>query len=158
MSQLIMVGGQFSDLGASAELASEGVGGFVFFGAPAAGTGVALTSQISALSSAAPIAPFMSTDEEGGEIARLSNLVGALPWPRRQMAQEWTSAELTTQLASVARTMKALGIDMDLAPVLDTASSTDTIDDENERSFSENGGQARASTDWPNLTGPSDAG
>ncbi len=83
----------------------------------------------------------MATDEEGGEIERLSNIVGALPWPR-QMAEEWTPAQLTEQVAAVARGMRALGMNMDLAPVLDTASSTDLIDDENYRSFSENGAVA----------------
>jgi beta-N-acetylhexosaminidase len=80
----------------------------------------------------------MATDEEGGEIARLANLVGQLPWPR-QMAEEWSPPEVTEQLTTVARSMKALGMNMDLAPVVDTASSTDSIDDEDLRSFSENG-------------------
>jgi len=138
-----MVGAQYSDPGASDQVVSQGAGGLVFFGAPAAGTGASLTTEISSLAAAARIPPFMSTDEEGGEIARLSNLVGSLPWPR-QMAGEWTPSELTTHLAAVARTMKTLGMNMDLAPVLDTASSTDTIDDENERSFSEDGATAAA--------------
>jgi beta-N-acetylhexosaminidase len=141
LAQLIMVGAQYSDPGASAQVLTDGAGGLVFFGSPAAGTGSTLASQIAALETSARIVPLMSTDEEGGEIARLSNLVGALPWPR-QMAEEWTPAELSAQLATVARAMKALGMNMDLAPVLDTASSTDTIDYEEYRSFSEDGATA----------------
>ena len=91
-----------------------------------------------ALLGAAHIVPLMATDEEGGEIERLSNVVGALPWPR-QMAEQWSTAEVTAQLTGVAQRMRALGMNMDLAPVLDTASSTDTIDDEDFRSFSEVG-------------------
>ena len=91
-----------------------------------------------ALLRAARIVPLMATDEEGGEIERLSNIVGALPWPR-QMAEEWSTAEVTRSWRGVAMKMRALGMNMDLAPVLDTASSTDTIDEENFRSFSEVG-------------------
>jgi beta-N-acetylhexosaminidase len=141
LAQLIMVGGEYSDPGASAQDLADGAGGLVFLGQPAAGTGPSLTSEMTSLLGSARVAPFMATDEEGGEIERLSNIVGALPWPR-QMANEWTPAEVTAQVATVARGMRALGMNMDLAPVLDTASSTDTIDDENDRSFSENGSVA----------------
>ncbi len=115
----------------------------MWFGEPAAGTGPTLTSQIQALIHDARVLPFMATDEEGGEIARLTNLVGALPWPR-QMAEEWSAAEVTEELATVASRMRALGMNMDLAPVLDTAPSTDTIDEENYRSFSVVGATAGA--------------
>ena len=143
LSQLIMVGGNYSDPGASEQDVSEGAGGLVFLGQPPAGSGPTLTSQMDALVQAAHIIPLMSTDEEGGEIERLSNIVGALPWPR-QMAEEWSTIEVTAQLTSVAEKMRALGMNMDLAPVLDTASSTNTIDDENFRSFSDVGATAGA--------------
>src|SRR5262245_61286528 len=42
LEQLLMVSGQFSDLGASTSMAAAGVGGFVFFGQPAAGSGSAI--------------------------------------------------------------------------------------------------------------------
>jgi beta-N-acetylhexosaminidase len=115
----------------------------VFLGEPAAGTGPTITSEMDALLRDERVVPFMATDEEGGEIARLTNLVGALPWPR-QMAEEWSTTEVTQQLAMVASKMRALGMNMDLAPVLDTAASTDTIDEENYRSFSEVGSVAGA--------------
>jgi beta-N-acetylhexosaminidase len=138
-----MVGASYSDPEASAQDVSDGAGGLVWFGEPAAGTGPTLTSQIGSLVHDARILPFMATDEEGGEIARLTNLVGALPWPR-QMAEEWSTTEVTQQLATVGSRMKALGMNMDLAPVLDTAPSTDTIDEENYRSFSVVGATAGA--------------
>jgi beta-N-acetylhexosaminidase len=138
-----MVGAAYSEPGAATQDVTDGAGGLVWFGEPNAGTGATLTSQIDALTHDARIVPFMATDEEGGEIARLTNLVGALPWPR-QMAEGWSTEEVTQQLATVASRMKALGMNMDLAPVLDTAASTDTIDDENYRSFSEVGATAGA--------------
>jgi beta-N-acetylhexosaminidase len=143
LSQLIMVGASYSDPAASEQVVQDGAGGLVFLGQPAAGSGPTLTSQMDALLQAAHIVPLMATDEEGGGIERLSNVVGSLPWPR-QMADQWSPAEVTVQLTVVAQRMRALGMNMDLAPVLDTASSTDTIDEENYRSFSEVGATAGA--------------
>ncbi len=142
LEQLLMVGGQFANLGASTSQAAAGVGGFVFFGQPAAGSGPAIRSGLAALDSAAAqggqIAPWMSTDEEGGPIARLSNVIGALPSPR-QMAAQWTPAQVQSVLSSHASAMRSLGMTMDLAPVVDTANANDTVAGENYRSFSENG-------------------
>ena len=92
-----MVGANYSDPGASQLAVSEGAGGLVFLGQPPAGSGPTLTSEMDALLGAAHIVPLMATDEEGGEIERLSNVVGALPWPR-QMAEQWSTAEVTAQL------------------------------------------------------------
>ena len=140
VAQLIMVSGQFSDLAASAPQAEAGVGGFVFFGQPPAGSGPAITAGLAALVSDAAagneVAPWMSTDEEGGEVARLSDVIGALPTPR-EMAAQWTPAQVEAAMAAHGAAMHALGMTMDLAPVLDTASLTDTIADENDRSFSD---------------------
>lgn len=141
MSQLIMVGSDYADPRASTSVIADGVGGLVFFGQPAAGSAGTITSQLAALDKAAPVLPFMATDEEGGGIARLSNLVGTLPWPR-QMRAECSPAGVTEELTTVGTAMRALGMNMDLAPVLDTASSSNTIDDENLRSFSEVGSTA----------------
>jgi beta-N-acetylhexosaminidase len=140
LEQLMMVSGQFSDLGASASAAAAGVGGFVFFGQPAAGSGPAIAAGIAGLTADAgghsQIVPFMSTDEEGGLVARLSNVIGALPTPR-QMAATLTTAQVRSLLFQHGAAMKSLGITMDLAPVLDTASPTDPYSDESDRSFSE---------------------
>jgi beta-N-acetylhexosaminidase len=119
----------------------DGAGGLVFFGQPAAGSGPTIKNQLGVLDRTASVPPFMATDEEGGQIARLANLVGSLPWPR-QMAAQWTPTEVTQHLTSVGAAMRALGMNMDLAPVLDTASSGDTIDEENLRSFSQVGSTA----------------
>jgi beta-N-acetylhexosaminidase len=133
-----MVGGEFSDLPASSTAVEEGVGGLVLFGAPASVTGPSIAAGITALQSQARERLLVSTDEEGGGIARLANVVGAMPWPR-QMAETMTPAKVESLVTTQARAMSALGVNMDLAPVLDTASASDQIDDENERSFSEIG-------------------
>ena len=136
----MMVGGQFANLGASAAEASAGVGGFVLFGQPPAGSGPEIRAGLSALlgdaSAAGRVPPWMSTDEEGGYVARLADVIGPLP-SARQMAAQWSAAQVQATLAAQGSAMRSLGISMDLAPVLDTASPTDTISDETDRSFSE---------------------
>lgn len=147
LQQLLMVSGEFSSLAASAPEAAAGVGGLVLFGQPAAGSGPAITSGIASLvagaASAGVVTPWMSTDEEGGEVARLADVIGALPTPR-QMAAEWSTAQLQSTIEAHARAMRALGVTMDLAPVVDTASPTDTVADEDDRSFSEDPSVAAA--------------
>jgi beta-glucosidase-like glycosyl hydrolase len=141
LNQVLMVGGQFSDLSASAPEASAGVGAFVFFGQPASGSGPSIKSGIASLnadaSAAGQVAPWMSTDEEGGTVARLAQVIGALP-TARQMAAQWSPAQVQQVLANHGSSMLSLGVNMDLAPVVDTASPTDTVADEKDRSFSEN--------------------
>ena len=82
-----MVGGQFSNLAASQPMANAGVGGFVLFGQPVAGTASAIRSGIAALDAGAAdrgqVVPWVSTDEEGGPVARLSGVIGALPSARQ---------------------------------------------------------------------------
>jgi beta-N-acetylhexosaminidase len=117
----------------------QGAGGVVFFGQPGAGSGPAIAAGMAQLAAAAgPVAPWLSTDEEGGGVARLSNVIGALPWPR-QLAQRLAPSAVTSLILTHARAMHALGITMDLAPVFDTANARTTIGAENLRSFSEDG-------------------
>jgi beta-N-acetylhexosaminidase len=138
LAQLIMVGGEFSDIAASTAAVEEGAGGVVFFGAPPAGSGASIASGLAQLEHAASTPLLTATDEEGGEIARLANVIGAMRAPR-QMAERMTPAEVKQLLSGQGSAMAALGVDMDLAPVLDTALPSDTIDDEDQRSFSEYG-------------------
>jgi beta-N-acetylhexosaminidase len=82
------------------------------------------------------IVPWLSTDEEGGGIARLAGVVGPLPWPR-QLAEEYSPSQVRSVIETHAVALRALGITMDLAPVVDTAAATDGIGEEGLRSFSE---------------------
>ena len=137
-----MVSGDFSNIGASAPYARAGVGAFVFFGQPPAGSGPTISAGMAALfndaRAAGQILPWTSTDEEGGYIARLSNVIGSLPSPR-WMAANWTPTYTQSVVTAHARAMWNLGITMDLAPVLDTSPASNTIADESDRSFSYDG-------------------
>jgi beta-N-acetylhexosaminidase len=147
LNQLIMVSGSFSDLSASAPYASAGIGAFVMYGQPAADSGPTISSGVAALyndaRAAGHVIPWVSTDEEGGSVARLSNVIGALP-SARQMAAQWSPAQVQSTMAAHGSAMWKLGVMMDLAPVLDTAAPTNIIASENQRSFSENGQTAAA--------------
>ena len=136
-----MVGDSYDDLPAADAEVRAGAGGLVLFGQAAAGSGGTIKAGLAALQRAAAVPLFMSTDEEGGQIERLASVVGALPWPR-EMASEWSPEQVTTHVAAVAAAMRALGVQMDLAPVLDTASAGDRVDDEALRSFAEDGAKA----------------
>src|SRR5215831_15314192 len=118
LAQLMIVGGQFASPAVSAPAAAAGVGAFVFFGQPPAGSGPAIQSGLAEVSSAAAaagqVAPWLSTDEEGGQVQRLGNVLGFLPSPR-QMAARWTTAQVRAAMAAHASAMRSLGITMDLA-------------------------------------------
>lgn len=143
LAQLIMVGGDFAHIDSSAPAVEQGVGGVVFLGSPPSGSGPAITSSLALLEQLARERLLTATDEEGGTIARLTHVLGSMPSPR-QMAEGMSAAQVKRLLAQHGSAMVALGVDMDLAPVLDTASPTDTIGLEGERSFSENGATAAA--------------
>lgn len=138
-SEVLMVIGTFDDLTALTPEAASQVGGFVFLGQPAAGSATSIASGIAGLAAQASgsgdVEPWFSTDEEGGEVTRLKTVIGPLP-SARQMASQWTAAQVETAARRQGEAMRNLGITMDLAPVLDTASPTDPVDAEASRSFS----------------------
>lgn len=133
-----MILGEFSWAPSLAPEAQAGAGGFVFLGKPGASTGPALHAALASLDAdaagAGQVAPWMSTDTEGGTVSRLSNVIGTMPSPR-EMAAQWSAAEVESTLEARAVALRNLGITMDLAPVLDTAAPTDPVADESQRSF-----------------------
>ena len=72
------------------------------------------------LASSAPdgIAPFVMTDEEGGVVQRMANLVESIP-PAREIGATMTPAQIRRLATGLAKRMRAAGVTMDLAPVLD---------------------------------------
>lgn len=98
------------------EIAS-GAGGVILFGKQAP---LDLGATLRRLAGKAPdgIAPMVMTDEEGGVVQRMANLVGEMP-SARQMAATMSAAQIQQLATQVGRKMKAAGITVDLAPVLD---------------------------------------
>jgi beta-N-acetylhexosaminidase len=104
-------------IGAIGPAASDGYGGILLFGttAPAsfAATVATLQSETADLESM-----LVMTDQEGGGIERLTNLVATLPWAQT-MGKNLSPAGITAEGLRVGRSMKAAGINTDLAPVAD---------------------------------------
>lgn len=103
--------------GAALQEVSAGAGGILLFGPSAPAN---LGAQLASLETHVPghIGLLVMTDEEGGGVQRMANLVGSLPWPA-WMGANWSSAQIQYAVTGVARNMSANGVNMDLAPVVD---------------------------------------
>jgi beta-N-acetylhexosaminidase len=122
----------------------EGIGGVILFGNVAPRN---LAQQLASLRSQAPdgIAPLIMTDEEGGGIQRMANLVGAMPWPRA-MAATLTTDGVMRLGETAGHNLIGNGVSVDLAPVLDLANGPgpDASHPDGPRSFSANPSVATA--------------
>ena len=94
-----------------------GYGGILLFGTVAPST---LGATLRRLQATTPqgLGVSVMTDEEGGGVLRLDNLVAKFPWART-MARTMTPAQVTATAKRVGTQLLAAGVNMDLAPVLD---------------------------------------
>lgn len=99
------------------EVVSLGVGG-VFL----AGGNAVSAEQVSALTvglhAAAGRPLLVSTDEESGRVAHMRDVVGSGPSPRR-MAAQGSPHDVRARAAATGEALAAVGVGLDLAPVLD---------------------------------------
>lgn len=105
---------QSDDLGAATAPVQSGVGGLLLFGSrPSA----RLPAELAALRAQEPDGwPLLvASDEEGGAVQRLAALTGGLP-SARAMSPEGPAA-VHGRAVALGRTLKALGVGVDLAPV-----------------------------------------
>ena len=141
---MLITSASVSDLSGAIAAAQAGVGGIVLMGNNPPGN---LAAEISSVISAASpgVAPMMMTDEEGGAVQRLASLIGSIPSPREMAATMSTSA-VRALAAGVGTKMRALGIGMDLAPVvdLDAGAGPSATDPDGTRSFSSDASVATA--------------
>jgi beta-N-acetylhexosaminidase len=136
--QTLVVPVEESDVAAVTAEIAAGAGGVILVGSTAPSN---LAASLHTLSAAGPdgIAPFVMTDEEGGAVQRMANLVGSLP-SARTMAQTMSAAQIRSLVTTVALRMHASGVTMDLAPVLDLDDGVgpNNSDPDGTRSFSLN--------------------
>src|ERR1700689_2004273 len=106
-----------TNIGALAPAARAGYGGILLFGstAPASMPRVLATLQ---RERPGHYAWMVMTDEEGGGVERLTNLVGSFPWAQT-MGKNLDAAQITAIARRVGTALSAAGVNTDLAPVLD---------------------------------------
>ena len=116
-AQVVSIPIQESNVGSALSEIRQGAGGLVLFGSAAPSS---LATALATLSRSAlgGVTPLVMTDEEGGAVQRMANLVGSMP-AARTMAATMTATQIQQLVARVGRTMRASGVTMDLAPVLD---------------------------------------
>lgn len=120
--QTVVVPVDESDVSRVTAEVQAGAGGIILFGSK---TPTGFKTALSQLVGKAPggIAPFVMTDEEGGAVQRMPNVVGTIP-SARTMAATMTPDQIKSLALQVGRKMKATGVTMDLAPVLDLDGGT----------------------------------
>lgn len=99
------------------EVVGLGAGG-VFLSEPNVGDAAQVAALTAGLRAAAGRPLLVSTDEESGRVALMRDVVGAGPSPRR-MAQRETPDEVRARAAQTGAALAEVGVDLDLAPVLD---------------------------------------
>jgi beta-N-acetylhexosaminidase len=106
-----------TNIGGLAPAARAGYGGILLFGttAPASMPQVLATLQ---RERPGHHAWMVMTDEEGGGVERLTNLVGSFPWAQT-MGKNLNAAQITAIARRVGTALTAAGVNTDLAPVLD---------------------------------------
>jgi beta-N-acetylhexosaminidase len=114
---LVMTGAKMGDAAAIEHAAEEGVAGVVLFGPPS-------PNLAATLSKARAVAPWgnpalIASDEEGGQVQRLSSLI--YPLPSAEAMGYWSPARITQTAYDYALRMRALGVGVDLAPDADIA-------------------------------------
>ncbi|MBO0894058.1 MAG: hypothetical protein J2O39_06750, partial [Acidimicrobiales bacterium] len=120
-AETVIVPVQETDVAAAQPEVAAGAGGVILFGSEAPAD---LGAQTAALRAAVPggLGLLVMTDEEGGGVQRMANLVGSLPWAS-EMGASWAPSQITEEVAAVARGMAAAGVNVDLAPVVDVDGS-----------------------------------
>jgi beta-N-acetylhexosaminidase len=99
------------------EVAALGVGG-VFMSEPNVKTAKQAKALVDGLDTQAERPLLISTDQESGRVAVAPDVIGRGPSPRR-LARQRTPEQVRTYAAELGEKLSALGINLDLAPVLD---------------------------------------
>lgn len=114
-AQLVMAGVTMHSSGQAKAWAREGIAGVVLFGDPPAN----LRARLQVLRANSPGQRLLiASDEEGGRVQRLRQLVGPMP-SAAQIGRTRTPAQTRTLARFFGSRIKRLGVNSDLAPVAD---------------------------------------
>jgi beta-N-acetylhexosaminidase len=116
-NETVVVSVNAMNLGGMVPAARAGYGGLLLLGSRAPSV---IATTLTALQRMTPnhYPMMVMTDEEGGGVMRLNNLVAPFPWPQT-MGATMTPYQITTIGQRVGSTLNSLGVNTDLAPVLD---------------------------------------
>ncbi len=119
VGQLFMVGfgGISPEPGFLSLLERYALGGVILY-ARNVGTTDQLRALLAGLRQAAPFPLLVSTDQEGGRVARIRHAVTVFP-SEAAYGVEGSAARVYDDAATTARDLRALGLTMNLAPVVD---------------------------------------
>lgn len=106
-----------TNVGGMGPAARAGYGGLLLFGTTAPAS---MPAVLSTLQRERPghYAWVVMTDEEGGGVERLTNIVGSFPWAQT-MGTHLSAVQITAIGLRVGKSLAAAGVNTDLAPVLD---------------------------------------
>ena len=102
---LVMTGAKMGDAAAIEHAAADGVGGIVLFGPSSPDLARTLTRARSLAPTGNP--PLIASDEEGGQVQRLSSLI--YPLPSAEEMGHWSPAKITATARADALKMGASG-------------------------------------------------
>ena len=123
----------------------QGVGGVLFLGNAPAPTDLGRRLAVATQLGGGPGPLLAMADEEGGGVSRMAPLTAPVPWPRT-MTATMTTGQVRSLATTVGRQMRAAGVLLDLAPVvdLDDGAGPSSTDPDGKRSFSNSAGVAAA--------------
>jgi beta-N-acetylhexosaminidase len=113
-AQLVLAGYDMRHVADATVQVQAGLGGVILFGTPPSD----LRTRLARLRAAGSVVPLVASDEEGGQVQRLKPLLPALP-SAETLGRTRTTTQVRSLAASYGSRMRALGVDMDLAPVAD---------------------------------------
>ncbi len=125
------------NIGGLGPAARAGYGGYLLFGSSAPAS---MPAILATLRRERPghYASIVMTDEEGGGVERLTNLVGTFPWAQT-MGKNLNPSQISAIGLRVGKALDAAGVNTDLAPVLDVdgrAQEPGAVNPDGYRSFS----------------------
>ena len=116
-NQTIVVPVNAANLGAMVPAAQAGYGGLLLFGPDAPLSMAATIAKVQARTlDKYPM--LIMTDEEGGGVQRLTNVIGSIPWAQT-MGRNLNASQIEGEGFRIGTSLLSAGVNVDLAPVLD---------------------------------------
>lgn len=133
VAQLFLVNVEGSDSYYAVETRSDGKpllpGGTLLFSFNIADTASGVANYIGSIKNYALqrqlVPPFVAVDQEGGDVNRLRGITSVL-WSEQKVSERFSVDRARELYAAQAQQLKLLGVDLNLAPVVEVANSSNT--------------------------------